>query len=829
MATNKKPLHIRLMRVSEEATYNEVRFGHYVLENISAGSWFEVGIEEYHNENERLEKEIENASGNRLKELNAQRKALKERFVDVRYVVQLVGNHSTFVFNGYNPAMGRGVVTRRVAFSPFLVGGGKMYIEAFHENEQPRLSASNGIFLSAVANRETNVSQIAWTDAEAEPRLITSNQVVQVDSTVLLHIYTDNLYGQELNVEIEGIEGAKLCEVNVHQVQNFERGFGRSGHLAHSEENNEDTFARKVYVQKAIVKIKISEGWRIDEVKPIIKGYPSGHRYDSFPANDLRISTDSRESIHFPAPGSGVSPARVGQVTVNIPVFHPCKFTAIEVSSKGKGSSFDGRVFDEKNITAPLPIIVIGGRNDFNVALVDYNTQECMLSANPHTSNVAQLRHHNGQTEALDIAQGGTFGFNLAYDYSNFGFIRNMFASPQRVVQASSFRVATCRHRREVPVRVYPDVKYSVKLKVGTERSSTDDWSEEPQEVLNPVPDVEREHFTGARPEELGTDVTPAIWRVPRTDLKVELSFGYQWNDGQSYFNLGAHYKEALNDTFALFGAVKETVNRISGREKATAEGDTRQFLPRGGRRTFLEISSPAAEIGGTWQYDLREDNQIGRTGGIYIGLNPLIMIRGGINLIAAAKFIPGAGKVIKAVTGVSVGATWLLNLSRRVEVETDMTFTLYGYGRVNIEASANFGSGRVNGDAVGTVGLGLELMVKASLKINISVRGTDRSSSNGRGPLNIKGKVAGNARTSVSVRPRFGLSRDEGLFMDWTGQFDGLTVTVSGEASISRGDYDGERGTGGGIGIGGEGSFEVIEPSDVIDLGRTYPLGRIN
>lgn len=148
-------------------------------------------------------------------------------------------------------------------FPKVLEGGGYCYVEAFFEGESPIGSIPNGMLVRAMG--VPRLIRIEWTDMQYNP--ITSTKVA-FGSHLLLHIYTEGMYGQEILVGLRDINGID-DDLNIANSSYFEREVqtyplkpfeqqkgGVSGSLGKGNKKESAT-----NVQKAEIEVGIDYAW----------------------------------------------------------------------------------------------------------------------------------------------------------------------------------------------------------------------------------------------------------------------------------------------------------------------------------------------------------------------------------------------------------------------------------------------------------------------------------------------------------------------------------------------------------------------------------------
>jgi len=190
--------------------------------------------------------------------------ALSKKFETVNwswntvYSLQNPGNtQNLFVAKGF-PIGGK-----TFTFPKVLEGGGYCYVEAFFEGESPVGKIPNGLLVRAIGTPK--IIRVEWTDMQYIP---IKDKKVAFGSHLLLHVYTEGLYGQEILVGLKDINGIDddlnvanssffEREVKTYPVKPFEENHGGvSGQLVRADNKQSAT-----NVQKAEIEVGIDHAW----------------------------------------------------------------------------------------------------------------------------------------------------------------------------------------------------------------------------------------------------------------------------------------------------------------------------------------------------------------------------------------------------------------------------------------------------------------------------------------------------------------------------------------------------------------------------------------
>lgn len=165
------------------------------------------------------------------------------------------------------------------------------------------------------------------------------------------------------------------------------------------------------------------------------------------------ISECSNRTIIVP---TNIQEVIVGPLRIIENNYHPCKYTAItvkEIDSDEEGNIHQVKVFDEAISSAVRSFPIIGNSKSKEVEIVAENYKVGGKECN--------------QSE-IHIPNSGIWRRDYSYKYSNTSNIivplDCIWPTSLICKQSHSFIVHSCRHTKEIPIIIYPDVKWEVKL-----------------------------------------------------------------------------------------------------------------------------------------------------------------------------------------------------------------------------------------------------------------------------------------------------------------------------------------------------------------------------
>jgi Uncharacterized alpha/beta hydrolase domain (DUF2235) len=260
-------------------------------------------------------------------EIKDKRDQLYDKYKNINWYWQLIGNGITPNTNlEPNEGLGKGLerfklsanglkLYREINFSKLLEGGGYAWLEVGTKEDKATGKPPQGFFV-----RATGVAKIIrteWTDYDLKP----ITQTVGLGSKVLLNIYTEGLYGQELDIELKNYKFIKngslttrlIAEVNTYKLHANEAGkTGIDGNLINVTKPEAVSEPR---IQKAIIEITVNPMWmKGDELEifPVIINEQTRDEYSIETLSYLKVNHNS--PVQKDPADSGNKPLTIGQV-----------------------------------------------------------------------------------------------------------------------------------------------------------------------------------------------------------------------------------------------------------------------------------------------------------------------------------------------------------------------------------------------------------------------------------------------------------------------------------------------------------------------------------
>lgn len=586
-----------------------------------AGGWTEKKIQAFKDDQATTQKKIDIINWDEDVEL-------LDLFSDVQYIYCLAGNEVSCSAKSARDLKGINKIKFAHKLQPHVIGGGKVYLEAVSKGENPKNKPPYGVFLSGYG--EPKVTNVLWTDYEGN--IVSEN--VAPGSCLLLHIYTEDLYGQELFVQLRDcnlivpdkdlpaedkdelgdilkvFEYKGICEVNLHKIKPFDtRSKNGVGTLVENEEGKSE-----IFVQKAIVEVKISRGkiwkkeawWNKLEVYPVIKLANGNNPLFKERNTYLQVVYNSSSSNYYPPP-SNRSVVKVGQVETNIGAFRPCGYRTVTVSEGER----EAVLFDQKISGATTDFELVAGNKLKEVTFkLDNNasTDDCMSFGldrdETHEGKVfttdesiapspppAKEKNFNPATMSTE----GTFeiGYNKAsyekkskgpepetphiismsdskmtvgvnFNYgrkpyqSKLGYllpsILNSFWLTDNTSNVYNIYLHSCRHQTQVyKLKVFPDVKWTLQVEYKNKTTEIN--------VVSPLKKKYQEKLATKRIKTIGK-------------RELELGLLAEYNDGDK-MELTNEFRDTIENALAPLKQIVDFVEKtVLGKNESDEEFD---------------------------------------------------------------------------------------------------------------------------------------------------------------------------------------------------------------------------------------------------------------
>ena len=407
---------------------------------------------------------------------------------------------------------------KKFKFPSFLIGGGKIWLEPFLvHGSRPSGERPNGCFVSAIG--VPKIKKTIWTDYQDKE----IEGPVRFGSKVRLHIYTEAMYGQEIEVTMtdkdifspddslpvtQNNENASLTdpvitatafrrEVYAVPMEEFENGLeihkgilelfdaepGETSSTDNKTDFETEIKARQITIQKTTIDVFVDPFWGIIageslKIYPLIKSEKTGN-YFKFDRDYLEVKDNA---IAYVDPyDHGNTAVIVGHIETNIRVFDPCRYAKITAGFEGKEKT----IFDEKNqVNTSSPTINTGvvangeNRKKFKIEVQSIDTDGCLEDGKIHIKNVIDVSAMERLNLDYEHQEGGTSMVSFIplypYKYSKKGSedLFNFFLEYFPFLKGPNglgfvLPITTCAYQKKINFLLFPDALFCIHVHIG--------------------------------------------------------------------------------------------------------------------------------------------------------------------------------------------------------------------------------------------------------------------------------------------------------------------------------------------------------------------------
>ena len=706
-------------------------------EDLKGNNYFLVSIEEYAKENKKIEdnykksKDAATQEYNRtynsnkekaleiwdinLKRITKRRekeiKKLSDKYKEVQWIWQLSPKNPLGDNMTANRTIRKGFSAdwRRFHFPTFLVGGGFVYLEAFFPNDEPKKRTPYGIFVRCLG--KAFIIRTEWTDLRDNP----INGAVKPGSIVRLHIYTLGLYGQDIDVVLSHNEFIyKPCEVNVYNVNHNEDGKpGVSGFLNSGDKS-------ETYLQKATLDICIlKEEFGNNTDLTVDKVYSNNRKNEVLKIKGFENKIlEIRENGHLYERPQGVKPVVKNEVFTNIAMFHPCGYDRIEAFIDDKKITlFDINTPEQKSSLE----IVNDSENELqqlNIKTIDLKTDDCRFENTEKNHQKGIITLAKGNSENITITKDGNEEkivlhiSNIKREKTHIIEIFNDFPSEKYAVIFNS-----CRINHQVNIEVFEDIYFLAGFQLGTEnpwyKKGTKEYIK--KRYLNEKGFLTKERKRNNEDEQ--KEISDGHLKYDEFEYFMEYGYG-DTMQGKLSFPEGSLIQK-LTDSI-MWGI--NTLNRLCfDKEADKAIEEHKEKRPeqvkerKKKRKNYLagknkllskipfkvEIEQPTFAGAVKWKPSpsQRFPTKVGTLYEIQFKADPLISVKGSLDLLFVASKIPYIGTVVTGITKAadaigSIDDFWneIVDFfgggdEHKIQIDVDYYLELFVEGSFNIEA----------------------------------------------------------------------------------------------------------------------------------------------
>lgn len=663
-------------------------------------------------------------------------KTLQEKYSKVRWVWQLIGSdRPKLTSESFNESIAAGNPELNLSFDDFLEGGGASYLEPFWEGQTPSGKYPNGIIINA-KNNNSEIITADWRDGNDTlvSEIVSAEAGVAFGSVVYLNIYTQNLYGHNIKIQLKDKDkivrilslgltnaddklhaaeyldnGVKVEDRNEEDITKKEDQFIRAvsvhttskypgnakfGRLVDEGEDHNDNQVKKVpNVQKCKFAVFIDPLWEHLAGKELLI-YPE-IEHPNIPGGRKKLSdctikiTTSGKEIKVENVQSNMV-AVVSDVETDMAFFNPCKYTLLKGSYKGEESVFFDTQDPEKRFVSAIKYKVIAGDKKgedrtLKLEMPNLTTEDCLFEND---------QDKNHELHAIKIDEKKLYP-NLQIGYNNVSFSVD-YPIPSIPVGESMIdednvktinyplELGSCATHHPVEILVYPAVSYELGFKLGTEnpfyakgtksyvkKKYLGKWGFFDKRTNKKI---RKEQQSQRKKDYKNNQQEVANGRLSYDQFEYFLEYGY---DDVKQSNI------AVNAEYPVFNIIESvmwiinTINLLSFDKEADEAMEEHKDKRNGqvrdrkkkrndylkskgktlGKFPFkIEVGQPTFAGTVKWNYasSKEEHGEMGMLYTINLKADPLIYIKGSLDLLFVATKIPYVGQAISAITAVA-------------------------------------------------------------------------------------------------------------------------------------------------------------------------------
>lgn len=336
---------------------------------------------------------------------------------------------------------GKGQRERTIIMDKLSSGGGFSWIEPFWDDKKPTGSIKNGLYYHSIP-QEPDAIIAEWYGVNESENSVKIDQPVAPGSKVQLHIYTKDLYGQNIGVELKA--NGKTLKANTYSPIIYSKP--AKDKESEKKRPNYDTYESKdiflteveIYdysdpssiqppavaikgsltdtkddfsdgsltslpnVQKAILNIYIDPIWSFGVPEIIIK--PTIHFLGKNKELNAELKINGHKNPEIRIPDTGNMPVFVDNVETDFRAFHHCRYEKITAKFEEDGQPKEIPIFNSKEVVdAENSLIfpfVVGcdeAKREFEIIVEEAKTDECNF-ADTETSH----KNHVINTDAIE-------------------------------------------------------------------------------------------------------------------------------------------------------------------------------------------------------------------------------------------------------------------------------------------------------------------------------------------------------------------------------------------------------------------------------------------
>lgn len=580
-----------------------------------------------------------------------------------------------------------------------------------------------------------NNIKVQLKDKDQVIRLITLG-ITDSDDKLFATEYLNNETEERTKEDISKQKEFFERPVSVHQEKTVP-STAKRGYLVEEDGNKYDGDAKgKPNVQKSKFAVFIDPLWQTMggdslEIYPVVY-------HDRIPGKQkilqdciLKIDKNAVEEVKVNDSNSN-QVVILSQVETDIAFFHPCQYTEITGEYNTKKSTLFQRLKDKYKNELHYRIVSDEKEKPVKITINDLKTGDCMFEDKPeqwHEKKAVTVKDQ-GRYKGLTIGRND-ISFSVAYPKPSRDEVIDMMSLEKVKKQVYPIQFSSCAISKPLNVEVYPAVYYEVGFKLAAENpfftGQTKSYTQRKylgkggffnkknnKKIRKAQRDARDENYKNKKQE-------VSEGRLDYSQFEVALEWGYNDIKQEAITFSGEHPVFNIIDsamwvvnTISLLTFNKEADEAIAENKNKRPDQVKKRNKQRnaylGGKNKKLskipfkvEISQPAFAGAVKWSYvaSEKEGGEIGTLYEVKFKADPLIEIKGSLDLLFVATKIPYVGQAIQGITAVAdtVGSSddfWNKIVDffgggdeYKIQLDIDYYLDLFVSGAFKIEATA--------------------------------------------------------------------------------------------------------------------------------------------
>lgn len=582
--------------------------------------------------------------------------------------------------------------------------------------------------------------KIQLLDKDKVVRILTLG-LTNADDKLFAAEYPDNIKVEDREEkDIKKKDNQFIRAVSVHKTLNFPKG-AKSGLLVDEGESNKDKKVDYVpNVQKCKFAVYIDPFWEMVAGKDLAI---YAEVENALIPNGIKKLPDALLNVNDKGKmiGENISTSNqvavVSEVETDMAFFHHCKYTFINANYKEKNNLiFDVRDPNKRFVKEIKYVVVAGDKKYENYTIAfeipDLKTDECNNRNDAKKDHKTHSINIENKEKIVNLkSEEKKVSFDITYPKPPIPVGESMINEDNIIPLKYDLKLASCAVSHPIQVLVYPDVYYEIGFKFMTEnpfyvgqtkaytkRKYLGKWGFFDKRTNK---NVRKEQRSQRKQNYKNEKQEVAEGRLKYDQFEFFLEYGY--ND-EKESNLTLTGEHPVFDVINSMMWIINTVGKLSfdkEADEAKAENDSKrpdQVKKRNKKRSSylagknktlskipfkIEIEQPAFAGSVKWHYEGSEKNagELGTLYEINFKADPLISVKGSLDLLFVATKIPYVGQAIQAITAVAdtVGSAddfWNTIVEffgggdeYKIQLDIDYYLDLFVSGEFKIEAVA--------------------------------------------------------------------------------------------------------------------------------------------